>query len=142
MGTGHERDVVEVCRAIEAICNRGELAVADALFTADYVNHGGLIPDLVRGPEALKVAIALYRAAFPDFQVTVVPLRTRGSTVLLRWTARPRPAKELAAGTFAGVRHGVRGFAKVRLTGGRIAESWTRWDTTRALRQLGLITER
>jgi hypothetical protein len=37
--------------AIEAIWNRGDLDVADELFAADYVNHYGLIADLVFGPE-------------------------------------------------------------------------------------------
>jgi len=124
-------NTARICQAIEAICNRGDFAAADALFTPDYVNHGGLIPDLVRGPEALKVAVALYRAAFPDFQVTAEPLRWRASTVLLRWTAGHRTA---------GAGGGVTGLTRGRLVGGRIAESWTRWDAARALRQLGLVT--
>ena len=65
MSQGHERDAAGICRAIEAIWNGGDFTVADALFAPGYVNHGGLIRDLVRGPEALKVAVALYRAAFP-----------------------------------------------------------------------------
>jgi len=48
-----------VRQAVEAIWNRGELDAADALFAPDYVNHGGLIPDLVRGPEAVKLSAAL-----------------------------------------------------------------------------------
>ena len=32
-----------VRRAIDAIWNRGDLDVADALFAPDYINHGGLI---------------------------------------------------------------------------------------------------
>jgi len=129
MATENERDAARVCRAIEAICNRGDFAAADALFTPDYVNHGGLIPDLVRGPEALKVAVALYHAAFPDFHVTAEPLRWRASTVLLRWTAARRPG---------GAGGGVTGLTRGRLVGGRIAESWTHWDAARALEQLGM----
>lgn len=56
-----------VRRGIDAIWNRGELVVADELFGPDYVNHDGLIPDLVHGPEAIKISVALYRVAFPDF---------------------------------------------------------------------------
>ena len=44
-----------VRRAVEAIWNRGELDQADGLVAADYINHGGLIPDVVRGPEAVKL---------------------------------------------------------------------------------------
>ena len=142
MVTEHERVAARVCRAIEAICNRGELAVADDLFTPDYVNHGGLIPDLVRGPEAIKVAVALYHAAFPDLHVAVAVLRARGAVVLLRWTADRRPAAAPSAGASAGERGGVTGITRGRLVGGRIAESWTRWDAPRVLRQLGLVPAR
>lgn len=79
-----ERGAVEICRAIEAIYNGGTLDVADTHFAPDYVNPGGLIPDIVRGPEALKIAVALYRAAFPDFFVTLAVLRVHEATVLLR----------------------------------------------------------
>lgn len=138
MATGHEPSTTRICRAIEAICNRGYFAAADALFTDDYVNHGGLIPDLVRGPEAIKVAIALYRAAFPDVHVSVVPLRARGSTVLLRWTVGRRPRGAPIAALPAGTTDRVTGITRARLDGGRIAESWTRWEAASTLRGWGL----
>ena len=91
-------------------------------------------------PEAIKVAVALYRAAFPDFPVPVEALRARGMTVLLRWTAERRPGEVPADGTPPGEHGGVTGITRGRLSGGRIAESWTRWDAPRALRQLGFIS--
>lgn len=132
-----ERNGAAVRRAVEAIWNRGALDAADALFAADYVNHGGLIPDLVRGPEAIKVSAALYRAAFPDLHVAVDDIVADGEAVVLRWTAR---------GTFPGVQSGaararrgaVTGVTRGRLVGGRIAESWTSWDRAGALARLGL----
>ena len=75
-----------VRQVIEEIWN-GDLELADQVFAPDYVNHGGLIPDLVRGPEAIKVSVALYRLAFPEFRVAVVDLLAQGQTVALRWAA-------------------------------------------------------
>ena len=117
-----------VSRVVETIWNRGELDVADALFTPDYVHHGGLIPDLVQGPEAIKVAVALYRAAFPGLHVTVRDVRLEGETVVLQWSADggrsggspgapPPPGRQLT------------GVTRSRLAGGQIAESWTQWET-------------
>ena len=63
-----------VRRAIEAIWNRGDLDVADELFAPGFVNHNGLITDLVFGPEAIKISAAFYRLAFPDLHVTVEAL--------------------------------------------------------------------
>jgi predicted SnoaL-like aldol condensation-catalyzing enzyme len=107
-----------VRRAVEAIWNRGELEAADRLFAAGYVNHGGLIPDLVRGPEAVKLAAALFRAAFPRLHVTVEDVLADGATVALRWTARG--GGDALEGTTFG-----------RVAGGKVAESWTYWDTGR-----------
>src|SRR5579884_474969 len=80
-----------VRRAIEEIWNQGDLALADVLFAPTYVNHGGLIPDLVCGPEAIKSAIVLYRSAFPTFHITVEELVVEREMVLLQWTARGGP---------------------------------------------------
>jgi hypothetical protein len=76
-----------VRRAVEAIWNRGDLTLADAIFASDYRNHAGLITNLVRGPEAIKVSVALYRAAFPDLQISIDALTAKRDAVLLRWTA-------------------------------------------------------
>ena len=72
-----------VRRAIEAIWNRGDLDVADELFAPGFVNHNGLITDLVFGPEAIKISAAFYRLAFPDLHVTVEALTIKEDTVVL-----------------------------------------------------------
>src|SRR3954465_13578859 len=51
------------------IWNGGNLDLADNLFASDYFNHGGIIPDLVRGPEAIKISVVMCRSAFPSLQV-------------------------------------------------------------------------
>jgi hypothetical protein len=116
-----------VRRAVEEIWNRGELAVADTLFARDYVNHAGLIPDLVRGPEAIKISVALYRTAFPDLHITIDALTAQRDAVLLRWTAR----SSIGQGTLTGL-------LVSRVANGQIAESWTQWDQAGVLERIGL----
>ncbi|NNJ12379.1 SnoaL-like domain-containing protein [Chloroflexales bacterium ZM16-3] len=116
-----------VRRAVEAIWNQGDLAVADILFADDYINHAGLITNLVRGPEAIKVSVALYRTAFPDLQIMIDALTARRNAVLVRWTAR------------SPVHHGtLTGILVCRIADSQIAESWTQWDHAGALGPLGL----
>jgi hypothetical protein len=109
----------QVRRAIDRIWNQGDLGLADRLVAADFVNHGGLIPDLVRGPEAIKIAAVLGRLAFPRMRIVVDKLIANDETMELRWTARATPA----SGAIAGVTFG-------RIVGGRIAESWTYWEAS------------
>jgi hypothetical protein len=126
-----------VRRAVEEIWNRGQLDVADVLFAADYINHAGLIPDLVRGPEAIKISVAFYRTAFPYFQITIDALTAKRDAVVLRWTAYSSapPAGQVASttpGTLVGI-------IVSRCRGGQIVESWAQWDQAGMVKQLGLI---
>lgn len=118
---------------VEEIWNRGELEMADALFTGDYVNHGGLIPDLIRGPEAIKFSVVLYRSAFPTFQIAIDEVTTDKEAIVLRWVAHSGPP--LMDGP-APRKGGLRGITRFRLESGKIAESWTVWDNGDALVRL------
>jgi predicted SnoaL-like aldol condensation-catalyzing enzyme len=115
---------------IDEIWNRGDLEMADAWFTHDYVNHGGLIPEVIRGPEAIKLSVALYRRAFPTFQIAVDELTTDSALIVLRWVAHSGPPLLDSAVPRKG---GLRGITRCRLRDGKIAESWTVWDSRVAL---------
>jgi hypothetical protein len=126
-----------VRRAIEAIWNDGDLDVADELFASGYVNHDGVIADLVLGPEAIKVSAAVHRLAFPDLHVTIEELSTNDDIVVLHWTAR-RGSIDDPQATFAANQQLLTGITRTRFTGGKIVESWTEWDRARALQDSGL----
>ncbi|HLL50775.1 MAG TPA: ester cyclase [Thermomicrobiales bacterium] len=117
-----------VRHAIEEIWNGGDLDLADQVFAPTYTNHGGLIPDLVRGPEAIKVSVALYRAAFPEFRVTVLDLLAQGQTVAIRWEATSPPSRAPGGGRGDGDPGRLGGMTFARVVGGRILESWTNWE--------------
>jgi predicted ester cyclase len=131
VGTSAKHNVAVVHRAVEEVWNRRDLDVADALFAHDYINHGGLIPDLVQGPEMIKISVALFRTAFPDFWITAEDVVAEGDTVLLRWTAYN--------GASSGEQGRLLGTTRSRFADGKIAESWTCWDNDGVLRQMGLI---
>jgi ketosteroid isomerase-like protein len=126
-----KHNVAVVHRAVEEVWNQRDLAVADALFAPDYTNHGGLIPDLVSGPEMIKISVALFRTAFPDFRVTADDVRAEGETVLLHWTAHN--------GAGSGEQGRLHGTTRSRFADGKIAESWTYWDNDGVLRHIGLL---
>ena len=94
-----QRHMALLRRVVDEIWNRGDLDVADVLFTPTYVNHGGLIPDLVHGPESIKSGVALYRTAFPGLHVTVDAMEAHDALVEVRWSARRRaPAEHAGVG--------------------------------------------
>jgi len=127
-----------VRRSIAAIWNRGDLDVADGLFAPDYINHGGLITNFVRGPEAVKISAAWFRLAFPDLRITIDELSTHHDIVVVCWTARTQSADDPLRHPFAANQGPLSGITRSRLAGGKIVESWTDWDPARVLRDLGL----
>ena len=128
-------NAVLVRRAVEEIWNQGTLEVADVLFAADYINHAGLITNLVRGPEAIKISVAFYRTAFPDVHITIDALTANRDAVVLRWTARRRARP---AGRAASASPALAGIIVSRCAGGRIVESWAYWDQRGVIERLGL----
>ncbi len=128
-----------VRRVVEDVWNRGDLALANALVAPDYVNHGGLIPELAHGPEAIKVAVALYRTAFPTFHITVEALVAEGATVELRWTAHRSLLAARTEGALADAEGTLRGTTRSRLADDQIAENWMSWDRAAVLRNLERI---
>jgi hypothetical protein len=137
-GSAHE---ALVRRAIEAIWNRGDFDVADEVFAAAYVNHDGLIADLICGPEAIKISAALHRVAFPDLHVSVDEVSTVGDTVVFRWTARrfrDGPGSRVPGSESTS----LTGITRSRVAAGKIVESWTEWDRLRVLGDLGILSNR
>ncbi len=135
MAEAHNAALVR--RAVEEIWNRGQLDVADVLFASDYINHAGLVPDFVRGPEAIKISVVFYRIAFPTFQITIDALTAKRDAVLLRWIARSSvPPAGSATSATPGT---LVGMIVSRCAGGQIVESWMHWDQAGVVGQLGLI---
>jgi hypothetical protein len=136
-----ERNTGVVRQAVERIWNCGDLRVADLLFDLAYVNHGGLIPDLVNGPEAIKMSVALYRTAFPDLHITIDRLVPDEEMVDLDWAAHAlSDARSLDAG-HGGHGETLTGTTRSRLCHGQIVESWTIWDRDDALHRLDSRSE-
>jgi hypothetical protein len=131
-----------VRRAIESIWNRGDLDVADELFAPEYVNHYGLIVDLILGPEAIKISAALHRLAFPGLHVRVEALDPIEDTVVCRWTVSKGSAGRANNDTGALNQQSLTGTTRSRFAGGKIVESWTEWDRNGVLRELAASQER
>ena len=131
-----DRKMQVVRKAVEHIWNHGDLDLADTLFDSDYINHGGIISDLTRGPEAVKVSVAFLRAAFPAFRVEISRLTVEGEMVELHWvaTASAGPVNVME-------RHGrLTGTTLSTVDGGKILESWTDGDHAGILQRLGILT--
>ncbi len=133
-----DRNAAIVRRAVEKIWRDGNLALSDQFFDATYVNHGGLITDLVHGPESIEISVALLRIAFPDLWIDIERLTAIGDSVEVCWAAQSSSARLSAQGD-AG--HRLTGTTRGVLVNGKIMESWTDWDHAAAWRLLQRMPE-
>jgi steroid delta-isomerase-like uncharacterized protein len=123
---------------LEEVFNRGCTDLLTELVAANHVGHDPFGDHY--GPEGLRIAVAEYRAAFPDLQVTVEDLVADGDRVVHRFTLRGTHA-----GPFMGIPPTGRvvtaaGIAIDRLADSKVAESWISFDALNLLRQLGAVT--
>jgi steroid delta-isomerase-like uncharacterized protein len=114
-------------QVFEEAVNQGNLAVVDALFSPDFVDHS--TPDQVPGPEGVKSYFASIRASFPDMYVTIDDMIAEGDKVVVRTTWR---------GTHQGEYEGIAPTGKqvartliqiFRIEGGQILEEWNEGES-------------
>ncbi len=131
-----EENKAVVRRLIEEVVNAGNLAAADELYAPDYAPGG---TSDVRGPEAAKRLVASYRAAYPDFAMTVEDELAEGDRVATRYVARGTHEGEISGVPPTGRRFEVSGICIHRVVGGKIVEGWWQANELGVLRQLGII---
>ena len=126
-------------RVLDEAFNAGNIDVIDELVTTDFVNHDAALPEAMIGPDAAKATISGYRSAFPDLRITIEQQIADDQGVATRWSAKGTQEGELMGMPATGKQATVTGITIDRIVEGRIAESWTNWDTLGMLQQLGVV---
>jgi steroid delta-isomerase-like uncharacterized protein len=126
-------------RLLEEAFNVGNIDVIDELVTTDFVNHDAALPEPMIGPDAAKASINGYRTAFPDLRLTIEEQIADDQGVATRWSAKGTHEGDLMGMAPTGKQATVTGITIDRIVDGRIAESWTNWDTLGMLQQLGVV---
>ena len=119
--------------------NRGDVAAADEVFTADCVIHitGGKQPDL--SVADFKEMLRAFLAAFPDLHFSIEDQLIDGDKVALRWMATGTHTAPLGVIPATGKRILLNGLILQHVANGQIVERWEQWDHTSLLAQLGLM---
>lgn len=136
-----ERNKLIGRRVLLEAWGEGRLEVIDELYAPDYVDNvsRGPEPTTVRGPDGLKAAVTLFRAAFPDLRYEVDEQVAEGEVVVTRFSAAGTHMRPFlgAAPTERRVAYG--GIDINRVRDGRIVESWVQYDALGLLQQLGIV---
>ena len=126
-------------RFLEEIFQGGNLELVDELFAPNFVLHDPSVPEEVRGLEALKQYITMYRTAYPDTHFTVEDQIAEGDEVVTRWMGQGTHQGELMGIAPTGNQVTVTGIEIDRISGGKIEETWVSYDALGMMQQLGVI---
>jgi len=128
-------------RGLEEAFNAGKLDVIDEISSDDFVGHDPLAGD--QDTEASKQQVATYREAFPDIEITIDEIFAAGDKVVMRWSGLGTFKNPLMGMQPTGEKGApVHGITIDRFDDdGKIAESWTQWDTMTFMRNIGAVPE-
>jgi predicted ester cyclase len=127
-------------RLLEETFGAGKLDTIDELCIEGYVDHDPILGD--HGRESVKDAVAGYRGAFPDLTFTVQDSLGADDKVVVRWKAEGTFENEFMGQQPTGEKgEPVYGISINRFEDGKVAESWTQWDTLRFMRNIGAMPE-
>lgn len=134
-----EANCALVRRFIDEVFNDGKLAVAEEVLADDYVHHDPATGERGSGVEGLEQMVGFYREAFPDFRIHLEDQIATDDRVVERWTGRGTHRGTLRGLPPTGRTISAQGISIHRIANGRIAETWTCFDSAGMLRQIGAI---
>ena len=130
-----ENNKVIMRRMIEEIWNKGNMSVADDLFSADHTSPSA--PDLPPGPDSVKMLASMFREAMPDYHMDIDLIFADEQKVAARFTQSGthngaelmgmKPSGRKATWTEIGV---------LRIKDDKIVESWYEVDMLSMINQL------
>ena len=132
----------EVNKAImlraEEFWNTGDMAIADEVYSVDFVNHDPTAPD-VGDLESYKGYVATVRAGMPDFHVAAEAIVAEADMVASRWTVTGTQTGEFLGIPPSGTQAMWTGITIYRYADGKVVEAWWSKDVQGALEQLGVM---
>lgn len=115
--------------------NTGNLALADEVLAADFVDHAH--PEFTPGSESVKQAVANFRTSFPDAQVELEHILCEGDMVAFLSVIRGTHQATFAGFPPTGKEVIFRVTDFIRIADGKLIELWSYQQTLEFVQQLG-----
>lgn len=115
--------------------NTGNLALADEVLAADFVDHAH--PEFTPGPDSVKQAVKDFRTSFPDAQITIEHILCEGDMVAFHAVLRGTHQQSFAGFAPTGKEVIFGGMDFIRIANGKLVELWTCQDILNFVVQLG-----
>jgi len=138
----HDHDAVQantdVIRKVYQAFNSGNFDALDQLVAADLVDHNP-VPGQSPGIQGLKEQFALFKAGFPDMQVSIEQIFGAGDLVADRVIGRGTNTGPFLGLPPTGKQVQLEAIETYRFANGKISDAWHVEDLFGLLIQLGVI---
>jgi steroid delta-isomerase-like uncharacterized protein len=124
-----------VLRSEAELWNNGNLAVADELYSHDYVCHFVVGPEW-KGIDGIKAEVKQHRMSFPDWNERMDDVIAEGDKVVIRFTSTGTQRGDFQGIKATGRKVTIQEVAIFRLAGGKIVEQWGIPDVHGLMEQL------
>lgn len=124
---------------IDAIWNKGELALVDKVYGDNIVYRSPHEPMKVETREDYKQLVTKYRTAFPDLHFTVEDIVVEDGKIAVRWVFCGTHTGDLDDIPATGKQVTVTGISIIRTEGTKVVEEIVSSDAMGFAQQLGLI---
>jgi steroid delta-isomerase-like uncharacterized protein len=133
---------IALVRHLYAEIDKGNEAVLDEVFSADYVDHSPTsAPTSTPGLAGLKEGFERFAAAFADSEHVIEDIFASGDRVVVRVTGRGIHRGEYLGAPPTGKRVSMSGIAIYRIARGKVVEEWSQADRLDFMRQLALARD-
>ena len=130
-----DQNKATVLRSESEVWSKGDLAVADQLYSPEFVCHFIIGPEW-RGVEGIKEQVRQHRTSFPDWTERVDDIVAEGDRVVIRFTSTGTHRGAFAGIAPTGRKVTIQEVAIFRVVGGKIVEQWGQPDLNGLLEQL------
>jgi predicted ester cyclase len=122
-------------RFINEVFNQGRLDMVDELVDESYTLHDAP-PGTPEGPEAIKQVVKMFRAAFPDLQITIEDQIAEGDKVCSLAVTRGTHKGTIFGIAPTGNSIAMKGLTLVTIIDGKLVETWIKNDMMGLMEQL------
>jgi steroid delta-isomerase-like uncharacterized protein len=137
-GTAGDGATAIARRIVDEVWSEGRLETIDELIAERF--HGWTPTNgEVKGREAFREQVKMYRSAFPNMTMVVDLITSDGEWVTTKWTASGTNAGELMGMPATGKDVTVTGIEVDRVVGGQIVEGYGVFDALGMLQQMGAV---
>jgi steroid delta-isomerase-like uncharacterized protein len=134
-----EKNVAAMKRFYDEVMGKGNLKVIDELVADNFVEHYQPDPNVPANKAGLHQTMGMFRAGFPDLQVTIEDMIAKGDKVWAYTTMRGTNTGAFMGMPATGKKIEVKGIDIVRFVNGKAVEHWGVNDDLGMMTQLGMI---